>query len=40
VEKDIKEMKNKSATGDDDVYRNVLKLLGEDGIKIMIQPIR
>ena len=35
VEKAIKEMRNKKATGDDDVHGNVLKLLGEGGLKIM-----
>jgi hypothetical protein len=36
VEKAIKEMRDKKATGDDDVPGNVLKLLGEDGLRIMI----
>ena len=35
VEKPIKEMRNKKATGDDDVPGDVLKLLGEGGLKIM-----
>ena len=35
VEKAIKEMRNKKATGDDDVLGDVLKLLGEGGMKIM-----
>ena len=38
VEKAIKEMKNRKATGDDDdddVPGDVLKLLGEGGLKIM-----
>jgi len=35
VEKAIMEMRNKKATGDDDVPRDVLKLLGEGGLKIM-----
>ena len=36
VEKAIKEMGNKKATGDDDdVPGDVLKLLGEGGLKIM-----
>jgi hypothetical protein len=39
VEKAIKEMRNKKATGDDDVPRDVLKLLGEGGFKIMIKLI-
>ena len=39
VEKAIKEMRNKKATGDDDVPGDVLKLLGEDGLKIMTRLI-
>ena len=39
VEKSIKEMKNKKVTGDDDVPGDVLKLLGEDGLKIMMKLI-
>ena len=35
VEKAIKEMRNKKATGYDDVPGDVLKLLGEGGLKIM-----
>jgi hypothetical protein len=35
VEKAIKGMRNKKATGDDDVPGNVLKLSGEGGLKIM-----
>jgi len=35
VEKALKEMRNKKATGDDDVPADVLKLLGEGGLKIM-----
>ena len=38
VEKAIKEM-NKKAAGDDDVPGDVLKLLGEDGLKIMTKWI-
>jgi hypothetical protein len=34
VEKAIKEMRDKNATGDDDVPWDVLKLL-EDGLRIM-----
>jgi hypothetical protein len=34
VEKAIKEMRNKKATGDDDVPGDVLKLKGEDGLKV------
>jgi len=37
VEKAIKEMRNKKATGDDDVPGDVLKLLGEGSLKIMIK---
>ena len=33
VEKAIKEMRNKKAIGDDDVHGDVLKLLGEGGLK-------
>jgi len=39
VEKAIKEMRNKKATGDDDVPGDVLKLLGEGGLKIMTKLI-
>jgi len=35
VEKAIKGMRNKKATGDDDVPGDVFKLLGEGGLKIM-----
>jgi len=35
VEKAIKELRNKKATGDDDIPGEVLKLLGEDGLKIV-----
>jgi len=35
VEKAIKEIRNKKATGDDDISGEVLKLLGEGGFKIM-----
>ena len=35
VEKAIKEMRNKKATGADDVPGDVLKVLGEGGLKIM-----
>jgi hypothetical protein len=35
VEKSIKEMSDKKATGDNDVPGDVLKLLGEDGLKLM-----
>jgi len=34
VEKAIKEIRNKKAIGYDDVPRDVLKLLGEGGLKI------
>jgi len=39
VEKAMKEMRNKKATGDDDVPGDVLKLLGEYGLKIMTKLI-
>jgi hypothetical protein len=39
VEKAIKEMRNKKATGDDDLRGDVLKLMGEGGLKIMIKLI-
>jgi len=39
VEKGIKEMRNKKATGDDDVPGDVLKLFGESGLKIMMKLI-
>jgi len=39
VEKAIKEMRNKKATGDDDVSADVLKLLGDGGLKIMTKLI-
>jgi len=39
VEKAIKETGNKKATGDDDVPGDVLKLLGEGGLKIMTKLI-
>jgi hypothetical protein len=35
VEKAIKKMRNKKATGDGDIPGEVLKLLGEGGLKIM-----
>ena len=37
--KEIKEMRNKKATGDGDVPGDVLKLLGECGLKIMMKLI-
>ena len=39
VEKTIKEMRNRKATGDDDVPGDVLRLLGEDGLKILTKLI-
>jgi hypothetical protein len=39
VEKAIKEMRNKKATGDGDVPGDVLKLFGEGGLKIMTKFI-
>ena len=35
VEKAIKEMRNRKAAGYDDIPADVLKLLGEGGLKIM-----
>jgi hypothetical protein len=40
VEKVIKEMRNKNATGDDDVPMGSLKLLGDDGLNLTTQPIK
>ena len=39
VEKAIKEMRNKKASGDDDVPGDVHKLLGEGGLKIIMKFI-
>ena len=39
VEKPIKEMRNIMTTGDDDVPGDVLKILGEGGLKIMTKLI-
>jgi hypothetical protein len=39
VEKAIKEVRNKKATGDDDVPGDVPKLLGDGGLKIMTKLI-
>jgi hypothetical protein len=39
VEKAIKEMRNKKATGDDEVPGDVLKLMGKSGLKIMTKLI-
>jgi hypothetical protein len=39
VENAIKEMSDKKATGDSDVPGDVLKLLGEDGFRLMTQLI-
>ena len=39
LEKAIKEMRNKKATGDDDVPGDLLKVLGEGGLKIMTKLI-
>jgi len=39
VEKAIKEMRNRKATGDDDVPGDVLKILGEGGLKILTKLI-
>jgi hypothetical protein len=40
MEEATKELKDKKATGDDDVPGDVLKLLGEDGIRLMTQMIK
>jgi hypothetical protein len=37
--KAIKEMRGKKAKGNDDVPVNILKLLGENGLKLMTQLI-
>jgi hypothetical protein len=39
VEKAMKEMRDKKATGYDDVPGDVLKLLGENGLRLMTQLI-
>jgi len=39
VEKAIKEMRDKKVTGRDDMPGDVLKMLGEDGLRIMKQLI-
>jgi hypothetical protein len=39
VETAIKEMRDKKATGDDDVPGDVLRLLGEDSLRIVTQLI-
>jgi hypothetical protein len=39
VEKAIKELRDKKATGDDDIPGDVLKLLREDSVKLMTQLI-
>ena len=39
VEKAVKEMRNRKATGDDDLPGDVLKLLGEGGLKILTKLI-
>ena len=39
AEKAVKEMRNKKATGDDDVPGDVLKILEEGGLKILIKLI-
>jgi hypothetical protein len=39
VEKAIKEMRDKKATGDDDVSVEALKLLGDDGLNLLTQMI-
>ena len=39
MEKAIKEMRNRKATGDDDVPGDVLKLLGESDLRILTKLI-
>jgi hypothetical protein len=39
VEKAIKEMRDKRATGDDDVPMEALKLLGDDGLNLLTQLV-
>jgi hypothetical protein len=39
VEKSIKEMRNRKATGDDYVPGDVLRFLGESGLKILTKLI-
>jgi hypothetical protein len=39
VEKAMKEMRDKKATGNDDVLGDVLILLGEDGLRLITQLI-
>jgi hypothetical protein len=39
VEKAIKEVRNRKATGDDDVPGDVLKLLGDGSLKILTKLI-
>jgi len=39
VEKAIKEMRDKKATGDDDILVAVLKLLGKGGLELMVKLI-
>ena len=39
MKKAIKEMRNKKVTGDDNVPGDVVKLLGEGGLKIMMKLI-
>jgi hypothetical protein len=40
VEKAIKKMRDKTATGDNDVPVEALKLLGDDGLKLLKQLIK
>jgi hypothetical protein len=39
VEKAIKEMRDKTATGNDDVPGDAIKLLGEDSLRLITQLI-
>jgi hypothetical protein len=40
VEKAVKEMRDKEATGDDDVPGDVLEMLGEDGVRQLTYLIK
>jgi hypothetical protein len=35
VEKAVKDMRDKEATGDDDVPGDVMEMLGEDGVRLL-----
>lgn len=40
MEKAIKNMREKKVTGDDGVPKNVFKLLGEDGLRVVTAMIK